>query len=42
MTWQLFETLSENSLHHASACHADGAAPTLLQKKRSVYDAGTQ
>jgi len=33
--WELLDTLSENSMHHASVSHSD-----RVQKKSSVYESG--
>ena len=35
--WQLFETLSENSLHHTSATQRD---PPTVPKRGGMYEVG--
>ena len=37
--WRLFDTLAENSLHHASSSHSDRATPSI-QKKAGVLEIG--
>ena len=38
--WRLFDTLTENSLHHASSSHSDRATPSI-QKKGGVLEIGS-
>ena len=36
--WELFETLSYNSMHHASVSRSDRFTPTIMQNKSGVYE----
>jgi len=38
--WEFFDTLSDNSIHHASVVRSDNSTSNIIQKKNGVYESG--
>jgi len=40
VAWELFNTMSDNFMHHASISRSDRFTPTIVQKKSEVCESG--